>query len=631
MTQFTDMPMTILFILLLVQIAAGAFDNIWHHEITEKLRTKPVARHELATHAAREAIYGVLFLGLAWWQWQGLWAIVLGGLFVVEIAVTIVDFLIEDRTRTLPPFERALHTLLAVNAGAVMLALAPVLWAWYVAPVGLKPAHYGLLSWLFTAAAIGVFAFALRDALATARLHILKVPEWQRAPFKRGLRAAPKTVLISGGTGLIGTALIRALVHRGDRVIVLTRDCAKAAYKFGPHVRAVEDLGDIADDTNITAIVNLAGEPLAGGLWTRRRKALFVDSRIGTTRALVDLIGRLARKPELLISGSAIGYYGNSAAKNRTEDDGAGEDYMAGICATWERVARGAETFGVRVCRLRIGLVLDRAGGILPPLALTVRFGLGAVMGTGRQWMSWIGLGDLVRLILFTLDEARVEGALNAVAPEPVSQRYFVKTLARQFSRPVLTRVPAIALRAGLGEMSDLMLNGQHVTPAKAVALGFRFETGRLDAALRSLFEKRQPLAAESTTPVRVFFNANCPACSAEIGHYEAQVKESGAALSFRDIHAVPTALEDYGLSQLDIERRFYVLDTAGRLLGGIDAFIVIWTRLPRYRWAARLLHWPVFRFLGAVIYDGALVPWLARRNKKRPVCAPDVSTAQHL
>ena len=148
--------MTTVFALFLVQILVGAVDNFWHHELTEKLPSKPQARHELALHAAREGIYGVIFFGIAWWQWHGAWALVLGGLFAVEIAVTLADFVVEDRIRKLPAFERVLHTLLALNMGAVLMALVPVLRDWWAAPGGFAAADYGIMSWVLTACAAGV-------------------------------------------------------------------------------------------------------------------------------------------------------------------------------------------------------------------------------------------------------------------------------------------------------------------------------------------------------------------------------------------------------------------------------------------------------------------------------------------
>ena len=218
--------MSIVFSLLAVQIVLGVFDNLWHHEITERLPSRRSARGELALHAVRELLYGAIFLGLAWYAWHGAWAAVLGLALVVELVVTIADFLVEDRTRRLPPLERALHTVLAVNAGALLAVLAPVLGGWLGEPTALEPVHHGAWSWLLSAAALGVTAWGVRNVLAVARL--AGPAPWQRDPLERGHRDAPRTVLVTGATGFVGGHLVRALVGAGDRVVVLSRERARA-------------------------------------------------------------------------------------------------------------------------------------------------------------------------------------------------------------------------------------------------------------------------------------------------------------------------------------------------------------------------------------------------------------------
>ncbi len=396
--------MTLVFALLTVQVVLGGFDNLWHHEITERLPQKPWARPELALHTARELLYAVIFAGLAWLEWHGVWAYALGGLLLTEIAVTLWDFLVEDRTRRLPRLERVLHTVLAISIGAVLTLLLPTLAAWADRPSALVGVSYGTWSWAFTAFALGVLVWGVRDLLATIDLG---VPDWQRRPIRRSDSDAPRTVLVTGATGFIGLALTRALLARGDAVIVLTRDTLKAARRFGPHVRIVEDLTALDAATPIDAIVNLAGAPLVGFWWTRRHKRRCLNSRLAVTTQIVSLIARLDRKPTVLVNGSAVGFYGDRGAEVLTETVGSQPMFMAELCDQWEAAARAAETFGVRVVRLRIGFVLGRDGGALHPLLLATRLGLGSVMGAGKQMVSWIHRDDLVRLIAFAIDTER--------------------------------------------------------------------------------------------------------------------------------------------------------------------------------------------------------------------------------
>ncbi|HET7608154.1 MAG TPA: NAD-dependent epimerase/dehydratase family protein, partial [Gammaproteobacteria bacterium] len=300
--------MSLLAVLLVTQILLGGLDNLWHHELKERLPARREARVEVALHAGRELCYALSFAGLAWWEWRGAWAAAVVALLVVEVCVTLADFVVEDRTRRLPSTERVLHTVLAINFGALLAVLAPVILAWARLPTALVRVDYGLASWLLTAAAAGVLAFSVRNALAAYR-H-LAAATWARCGLKPRRSAAPKTILVTGATGLIGSKLVYRLVRRGDGVIVHARNAAKAADLFGPHVDIVTDLAQVPADTRIDAVVNLAGAPIAGAPWTRRRRAYLLESRLGVTRALLELVERLAVKPTTWINASAIGYYG---------------------------------------------------------------------------------------------------------------------------------------------------------------------------------------------------------------------------------------------------------------------------------------------------------------------------------
>jgi uncharacterized protein (TIGR01777 family) len=605
--------MTIVLYLLLVQVLLGGLDNFLHHEFTERLRTRPEARTELALHAAREALYAVIFVGIAWFEWHGGYALLLALLLLVEIGITIADFLVEDRTRRLPPFERALHTVLAVMIGIILAVLAPVLWAWGQAPSALADVHYGWLSWVFTAAGFGVAIFAIRDA--GAALHLGK-PDWLRHPIRASETPSGRTMLVTGATGFVGNELVRALIERGDRVIALSRHRARIDHKLGRHVRAIQKLDEIRDNERIDAIVHLAGEPVARPWWTAARKRQIVESRTHMTAALLKLAARLQTRPSVLVSASAVGIYGPTGDVALNERDRTGSGFMAESCRAVEAAAVRGQRQGLRVCRMRIGLVLGRGGGILPPLALASRFGLGAVLGNGRQFYSWIHIDDLVRLLQCAIDDPRIAGAVNATAPEPVTQRDFADALAKQVRRPRFLATPAWALRAGLGAMADLLLTGQRVHPATALRHEFAFNFPTLEAALPDLLATTMPDAAPDGCAVH--FNDDCPVCSREIAHYRRIAERQAAPVGFHPIGEAPEALARYGLGRADIERRLCATDGKGRLLVGADAFIAIYASLPGYRRLASFLRRPVPRAIAEFWYEAIAVPMLARFNRVR-------------
>ncbi len=293
-------------------------------------------------------------------------------------------------------------------------------------------------------------------------------------------------ILLTGGTGFIGRALCPQLMQAGHELTVLTRNPgnAAAALQGVPAITALQQLGPV------DAVVNLAGEPLAEGRWTERRKQEFRTSRIGTTRALVEWMQAQAQPPRVLISGSAIGYYGpreGDAALDETS--AAGADFSAQLCRDWESEALRAEALGVRVCLLRTGIVLGQDGGALAKMLPPFKLGAGGPMGDGEQWMSWIHRDDLVGLIQWLLEHEQARGAYNGTAPAPVTNREFAQRLGKALNRPALITTPAFALKLLFGEMSTLLLTGQRVLPAQALALGFVFSHPELGAALRDLLD----------------------------------------------------------------------------------------------------------------------------------------------
>jgi len=290
--------------------------------------------------------------------------------------------------------------------------------------------------------------------------------------------------LITGGSGFIGSALCRSLVADGHRVTVLTRDIERARGRVPEAVFLIDRL-DFAE--NIDAVVNLAGENLAGGRWTAARKHEFVGSRIGTTKRLLDWIDRQDSAPAVLVSGSAIGWYGPRGDEELDEDADIGNDFSAHLCRDWEAEASKAEALGVRVCCVRTGIVLGADGGALKKMLLPFRAGIGGRMGSGRQWMSWITRADIVALIRWLIDHDSARGAYNGTAPAPVTNAEFARALGAALNRPTLLPTPASALKVLFGEMADILLTGQRVVPRRAMAEGFAFKYPELSAALSAV------------------------------------------------------------------------------------------------------------------------------------------------
>jgi len=290
--------------------------------------------------------------------------------------------------------------------------------------------------------------------------------------------------LITGGSGFIGSALCRSLVADGHRVTVLTRDIERARGRVPEAVFLIDRL-DFAE--NIDAVVNLAGENLAGGRWTAARKHEFVGSRIGTTKRLLDWIDRQDSAPAVLVSGSAIGWYGPRGDEELDEDADIGNDFSAHLCRDWEAEASKAEALGVRVCCVRTGIVLGADGGALKKMLLPFRAGIGGRMGSGRQWMSWITRADIVALIRWLIDHDSARGAYNGTAPAPVTNAEFARALGAALNRPTLLPTPASALKLLFGEMADILLTGQRIVPRRAMAEGFAFKYPELSAALSAV------------------------------------------------------------------------------------------------------------------------------------------------
>jgi uncharacterized protein (TIGR01777 family) len=493
----TDLLWTFVF----VQMLMGAFDTVYHHEATERLAWRPGQQVELTLHGVRNLLYAVLFAVLGWSEPRGGWAAGLLLLLLVELGITLWDFVEEDRTRSLPASERVTHTLLTLNYGVILALLVPWLWGNAAQPTALPPASYGAISWFCALAAFGVIVSGFRDLEAARRCRRLRdVPAADLAAALPGRRS----ILVTGGTGFIGRRLVTALAGAGHEVIVLSRDPRRATTDLRHHfVRAIGSLDEVGSAEPIDAIVNLAGEPISNGPWTRAKRRRILASRLCVTREIHRLVARLEHKPEVLVSGSAIGWYGLRGDETLGEDSAGTACFSRRVCLAWEREARRADAFGVRVILLRTGLVLDRDGGMLARLLLPFEFGLGGRIGHGRQWMSWIHRDDLVRLIVHCLATPALRGAVNATAPRPVTNAQFTAALGRALRRPAALPLPAAPLRLALGDFADeLLLGGQRVIPTAAVASGFAFAYPDMEGALVAICGVKPRPAAHPIPPV---------------------------------------------------------------------------------------------------------------------------------
>ncbi|WP_110654090.1 TIGR01777 family oxidoreductase [Salinicola halimionae] len=296
-------------------------------------------------------------------------------------------------------------------------------------------------------------------------------------------------LLITGGTGFVGRMLVERALAAGHEVMVVSRDPERAAQKLPSSVQIGDDATDFAAALP-EAIVNLAGEPIADRRWSDPQKTRLVESRRHATRDVVALCEQLAHRdqaPRVLVSGSAMGYYGDQGDNDVTEQTSPHDEFAHRLCQAWEREALKAEAFGVRVACLRTGLVLDAGGGTLAKMMPAFKFGVGGQLGDGCQYMPWIHRQDLVSAIEFLLEEETLSGAFNGSAPQPVTNAEFTRAMGRHLHRPTPFRVPASLLKLGLGEMSRLLLTGARMRPVRLQEAGFTFRYHTLDEALAAI------------------------------------------------------------------------------------------------------------------------------------------------
>jgi len=309
-------------------------------------------------------------------------------------------------------------------------------------------------------------------------------------------------IVIAGGGGFLGRPLARVLAAEGHDVVSLTRGAGSKGRDplgSGGRIREVAWVPDgsagpwAAEVDGAGAVVNLAGASIAGSRWSDAQKRLILDSRVQATRSLVMAIDGAEVRPPVFVSGSAVGYYGPRGDEIVTEQTEPGTDFLANVCVKWETEAQRAFGDRTRVVRLRTGLVLDKNGGALPPMLPPFKFGIGGPIGSGRQYWPWIHKDDWVALARVAIQSPNLSGAINATAPEPVTNAFFARAVGRALRRPAFLPMPAFAIRLILGEMADgLILSGQRAVPERAERAGFTFKYRHLDDALRAIFSARE-------------------------------------------------------------------------------------------------------------------------------------------
>lgn len=297
-------------------------------------------------------------------------------------------------------------------------------------------------------------------------------------------------VLIAGGSGLVGAALTSSLRGNGHTVSRMVRPGSQAApgdVTWNP----LNALVDVPAMEGFDAVVNLSGAGIGDRRWTSRRKQVLRSSRVDSTRVLVDALAHLKQPPRVFVCASAIGFYGDRGDEVLTETSGYGNDFLSIMCRAWEGEAARAAGFGIRTVIMRFGIVLSLGGGALPRMLTPFKFGAGGRLGSGKQWMSWIVLEDVVRVLRVAIDDASWNGPVNLVAPEPVRNAEFTRVLASVLHRPAIFPAPALALRLALGEMADaLLLSSQRVQPECLKQYGYAFRHENLEAALHAVVAK---------------------------------------------------------------------------------------------------------------------------------------------
>lgn len=292
-------------------------------------------------------------------------------------------------------------------------------------------------------------------------------------------------ILITGGTGFIGTALCEFLLSKSHSITVLTRKTIKQQQD----ISTIDCLDNLTSNAQFDVVINLAGEPIADKRWSNSQKQKITQSRIDTTQSVISFFKRASYKPSLFISGSAIGFYGiESSEQIITEHSSGDSSFSSTLCKQWEGAANQAEQLGIRTCLLRTGIVLGNGGGALKKMLLPFKLGLGGQIGSGTQWMPWIHINDMIGLINHCIDNTEIHGPINCTAPNAVTNKRFTQALSKALGRPALLPMPAFMVKILMGEMGvELLLSGKKVYPKKLLDAGYHFQYESVDKALDNI------------------------------------------------------------------------------------------------------------------------------------------------
>lgn len=294
--------------------------------------------------------------------------------------------------------------------------------------------------------------------------------------------------LITGGTGFIGKKLVAQLVNAGHEAVVVTRRPEKHGGSFAEKIRYIGSFSAIDNSTCFDAVINLGGEGIADKRWSAKRKQQLLASRIGLTNHLVKCLARLEKRPEVMISASAVGWYGAHDETPLTEDSACHQEFSHELCEAWEKEAAAVGDLGIRLCIIRLGIVLGKNGGVLKRMLPPFYFGLGGRIGSGKQYMSWVHVNDVIRAVDYLVDENSLSGVFNLTAPGTVSNTQFTQAIGKVICRPTLFPLPAFVVKTVFGEMGErLLLMGQNVVPHNLLEAGFSFDFPDLDGALTDI------------------------------------------------------------------------------------------------------------------------------------------------